>query len=84
VGPIPSRKKMPILIVNRTKDKTNAIKSPRIILMNPELLLLNLHTRGIVIKGVKNIANHNISPIVSIYILRRKLAELFLLHTAKL
>ena len=36
--------------------------------MNPELLLLNLHTRGIVIKGVKNIANHNISPIVSIYI----------------
>ena len=64
VGPNPSRNKIVQLTMKNTNDITNAIASP----IKTRYIfdcLLRLQTIGIVTNGVKNIANHNISPILS-------------------
>ena len=64
VGPNPFRKRIVQLITKNTKDTTNAIASPTKMRYALDCLL-RLHTMGIVTNGVKNIANHSISPILS-------------------
>ena len=51
-------------MIKNTNDITNAIASP---IKSRYIFdcLLRLQTIGIVTNGVKNIANHNISPILS-------------------
>lgn len=64
VGPNPFRNKIVQLTMKNTNDITNAIASP----IKTRYIfdcLLRLQTIGIVTNGVKNIANHNISPILS-------------------
>jgi hypothetical protein len=64
VGPNPFRNKIVQLMIKKTNEITNASASPtktRYIFD----WLLPLQTIGIVTNGVKNIANHNISPILS-------------------
>jgi hypothetical protein len=64
VGPNPSRNKIVQLMIKNTNDIKNAIASP-IKTRCAFDCLLRLQTIGIVTNGVKNIANHNISPILS-------------------
>ena len=65
VGPNPFLNKIVQLITKSTSDITKAIARP--IKSRYSLdCLLRLQTMGIVTNGVKNIANHNISPILSI------------------
>ena len=64
VGPNPFRNKIVQPMINNTNDITNAMASPiktRYILD----CLLRHQTKGTVTNGVQNIANHNISPILS-------------------
>ena len=64
LGPNPFRNKIVQLMIKNTNDITNAIASP-IKTRYVFDCLLRLQTKGIVTNGVKNIANHNISPILS-------------------
>jgi len=64
VGPKPSRNKIVQLMIKNTNEIKKAIARPNKIRYIFDCLL-RLQTNGIVTKGVKNIANHNISPILS-------------------